>query len=100
MTHAPAIVRIPRAPTKASAQNGVGYLLRRICPLLLRFSDAGQPHAGSQPQAQPAGVRKPAENETAGDDARSSSSGLWGFEGAGWRDGDVTRCELSSLRGR
>jgi hypothetical protein len=34
MAHAPAIVRIPLAPTKASAQNGVGYLLRRICPLL------------------------------------------------------------------
>jgi hypothetical protein len=69
-------------------------------PFMLRFSDAGQPHAGSQSQAQPAGVRKPAEKETAGDDARSSSNGLWGFEGVGWRDGGATRCELRSLRGR
>jgi hypothetical protein len=67
---------------------------------LLRFSDAGQLHAGRQLQAQPAGIRKPAENEAAGDDARSSSNGLWGFEGVGWRDGGAARCELNSLRGR
>jgi hypothetical protein len=37
-----------------------------------------------EPQAQPAGVRKPAEKETAGNDARSSRDGLWGFEGVAW----------------
>jgi hypothetical protein len=42
---------------------------------IIRFSDAGQPHAESQPQGQPTGVRKPAEKETAGDDARSRSNG-------------------------
>ena len=33
---------------------------------MLGFSDAGQPQTENQPQARPAGVRKPAEKETAG----------------------------------
>jgi hypothetical protein len=45
------------------------------CRFVLRFSDAGQRQAKSKPQAELAGVRKPAENETAGDDARSRSNG-------------------------
>jgi hypothetical protein len=66
---------------------GMGYVYHDLTALTtayIRFSDAGQPHAESQPQAQPAGVRKPAEKETAGDDARSSSNDLWGFEGVAW----------------
>ena len=61
-------------------------LLHCMSPILLRFSDAGQPHAGSRPQAQRAGVRKPAENETAGDDARSSSNGHPWRSRAGWSE--------------
>jgi hypothetical protein len=34
--------------------------------LLRRFSDAGRRHAESEPQPEPAGVRKPPEKETAG----------------------------------
>ena len=65
----------------------------------IRFSDAGQPHAKSQPEAEPAGVRKPPEKETAGDCARSSSNGLWGFEDVGWGDGRAGRCERAVCEG-